>query len=282
VRGLGADSGECIRLYKELALEDDVSKVKGFLDRLIDESKNKYLLFIITSTRARISDSKRELEILDYLYSSTRMMTHLRIYANTRCCYKVCNKYDRDLAKIYIQRGYESLHARQVCSPSDRSKWDPTHIGFSVMLAMLNVYVVHGWLGKAYSFATASCGEASRIQYDCVTSAFYGTATRIAKIAGIYYFLNFRKGQSPDVADDCLNLMRNVFSCGFKKADHNLTRYSEFLHSMSVYQCILESMEKSRGVESTTKRLVDLCILTNLKSKRRALRKLGYASIDAA
>jgi hypothetical protein len=282
VKGLGADPGECIRLYKELALEADIGQVKGFLDRLIGERKNKYLLFIITSTRARIADNNRELEILDYLYRSSRMATHLRIYANTRCCYKVCNKNDRSLAKLYIQRGYESLHIRQACSPSDRSKMDPTHIGFSVMLAMLNVYVVHGWLGQAHSFAAASCEEASRVQYDYTTNAFYGTATRIAKIAGIYYFLDYRNGQSVDVADKCLELMRNVFSCGFKKADSNMTRYSEFLHSMSVYQCILESMKKAQDIESTTKHLVDLCILSNQKSKHRVLRKLGFAQSDAA
>lgn len=280
MKGLGADSGECIRLYKELALEEDSSKVKKFLDRLIDEGKNKYLLFILTSTRSRIADKTREFEILDFLYKSSRMATHLRIYANTRCCYKICNKYDRDLAKVYIQRGYESLHLRHMCPPSERSKWDPTHIGFSVMIAMLNVYVVHGWLGKAYSFAAASCGEAAKVQCNSVTSAFYGTATRIAKIAGIYYILSLRKGQISDVPEKCLDLMRHVFSIGFNYADNNLTRYSEFLHSMSVYQCMLESMERSRNDESTTRQLVDLCILTNLKSKRRALRKLGYVSSD--
>jgi hypothetical protein len=276
MKGLGPDSAACIRQYKELARDEDLAKVKRFLAGLIKEGKNKYLLLIITSGVSRIRNKNRELEILDYLYRSRSLATHLRIYANTRCCYLVCDKVDRDLAKTYIARGYESLHLRLACPPSDRSKWDPTHMGFSVMLAMLNVMMVHGWLGQASFFAESAFADAGNIQEWRITKAFYGTTTRIAKIVGIYYLLCLRQGGSRECSERCLSLLRSVFSRGLMRADDGLVRYLEFSESLTVYRYILELLDGDRGTEAIVVDLVNVSILAKPKAKRRVLRKLGY------
>jgi hypothetical protein len=276
MEGLGPDSAACIRHYKQLARDEDPSKVKRFLAGLIEEKKNKYLLLIVTSGVSRIRNRNRELEILNYLYRSKRLATHLRVYANTRSCYLVCDKVDRDLAKTYIARGYESLHLRLACPPSDRSKWDPTHMGFSVMLAMLNVMMVHGWLGQASFFAESAFADAGNIHEGRITKAFYGTTTRIAKIVGIYYLLCFRQGGSRECAERSLSLLRSVFSHGLMRADGNLVRYLEFSESLDVYRYILEAINGERGIEEIVVDLVNVSILAKPKAKRRVLRKLGY------
>jgi hypothetical protein len=278
MEGLGPDSAACIRHYKELARDEDLSKVKRFLAGLIEDKKNKYLLLIITSGVSRIRNKNRELEILDYLYRSKRLAIHLRVYANTRSCYLVCDKIDRDLAKTYIARGYESLHLRLACPPSDRSKWDPTHMGFSVMLAMLNVMMVYGWLGEASFFAESAFADAGNIQEGRITKAFYGTTARIAKIVGIYYLLCLRRGNSRECAEQCLSLLRNVFSHGIARADGGLIRYLEFSESLTVYRYILEFLDGGCNIDAFVADLVNVSILANPKAKRRVLRKLGYGA----
>lgn len=282
MQGLGPDSAACIRKYKELARDEDASRVKRFLAGLIREEKNKYLLLIITSGISRIRNKEREIEILEYLYQSRALAAHLRVYANTRCCYMICDIIDKRRAKVFISRGYESLHLRLSCPPSDRSKWDPTHMGFSVMLAMLNVLMVHGWLGKARSFAESAFVDADSIQEARITSAFYGTTTRIARIIGLYYLLSLSSSGERVCADKCLNMLRRVFSRGIFWADASSVRYQEFCESLTIYRLILDSLDGKQVGNSVVNGLVDVGILANPRAKRRVLRKLGYSKANEA
>lgn len=276
MQGLGPDSAACIRKYKGLARYEDSSKVKHFLAELIRNGNNKYLLLIITSGVSRIRNKEKELEILQYLYCSKGLAVHLKIYANTRCCYLVCDRFDKSLAKTFIARGYESLQLRHLCPPSDRSKWDPTHLGFSVILAMLNVLLVYGWLGRADLLAKSAFAEAGNIQMGQITSAFYGTTTRVARIIGLYYVLSTRSGASRDCAEECLCILRRIYSYGMLWADSSMVRYIEFSESLKVYRCILESLEGKRDFESAVDELIDVSILAKPKARRRVYRKLGY------
>jgi hypothetical protein len=277
VKGLGPDSAACIRTYKRLAREEDPANVKEFLSGLIREQKNKFLLLIITSGISRIRNLDRELDILDYLYRSKKLATHLRIYANTRCCYNICDSRNRALAKMFIQRGYESLHLRWSCPPSDRSKWDPTHIGFSVMLGMLHVFLVYGWLRRARPFSRAALGAASSIRESSITKSFYGTTTRIARIVGIHFLLAIQDGQLLEYGNECQSVLREVFANGMLVADGSLTRHLEYTESLAIYQAILQRLDGEYDDESLAQKMINLCILSRGRAKRRVLRKLGYA-----
>ena len=275
MKGLGPDSAACIRTYKRLAQEEDPTRVKEFLADLIKGGKNKFLLLIITSGISRIRNRNRELDILDYLYRSKGMATHLRIYANTRCCYNICDKRDKVLAKKFIQRGYEALHLRWSCPPSDNSKWDSTHLGFSVMLAMLNVFMVYGWLLQANRFSSAAIAIASDISENSMTRSFYGTTTRIAKIIGIYYLLGIRGGNSIEYAEKCQTVLRKVFANGILVVDSSVTRCLEFTEYLSVYQSIIEHLDGECDNKKVVEQLVDICILAGPRAKKRVMRKLG-------
>jgi hypothetical protein len=279
VKGLGPDSAACIRTYKRLAQEEDPTMVKEFLADLIRGGKNKFLLLIITSGVSRIRNRDRELDILDYLYCSKGLANHLRIYANTRCCYKICDKRDKVLAKKFIQRGYEALHLKWSCPPSDNPRWDPTHLGFSVMLAMLNVYMVYGWLKQAHHFTSAAIAIASDISESSINQSFYGTTTRIAKIIGIYYLLGIRGGNSIEYAEKCQTVLRKVFANGILVADSSVTRYLEFTESLSVYQSIIEHLDGECDKKKVVEQLVDICILAGPRAKKRVMRKLGCSTL---
>ena len=105
LQGLGPDSAACISRYRSLCSEQDFEAVKNFLNELIRQDQEKFLLLIITSKVARIPDKSLEYDIFEYLYGSHQLPLYLRIYANTRCCYKVSNAPDVERADRYLARG---------------------------------------------------------------------------------------------------------------------------------------------------------------------------------
>lgn len=275
MQGLGPDSAACINRYRQLSATGNLSTVTDFLDKLVHEKEEKYLLLIITSSVARIPDKILEYQVLEYLYAFRQLPLYLKIYANTRCCYKVCNAPDPERAERYLRRGYQSLHERQACGSSENSKRDRLHLGFSAMLAMLNVQLTHRRWQEAHSLAAGALGEIGRFpEGGSLTGAYYGTHTRIARIIAIHYALDIAIEHTLDAATRYAALLRQSFSLAFAKADLNLVRFSEFNAALPIYQSIVESQARLKLPEETIAELVDIAVIIKDRERKRVATRL--------
>ena len=276
LQGLGPDSAACISRYRSLCSEQDFEAVKNFLNELIRQDQEKFLLLIITSKAARIPDKSLEYDIFEYLYGSHQLPLYLRAYANTRCCYKVSNEPDQVRACRYLQRGYELLHWRQACGSSDNSKRDRMHLGFSIMLAMLHAQLTHHQWKDAHALSDGAVGEIRRFPTDTtVTGAYYGTCTRIARIIGIQYILDIAIDHSLERATRSAAILREAFAIAFKQADLNPVRFEEFTSSLSIYKSVIESQARAKTPEISIRELVETCILLKQRQRKKISNKLG-------
>ena len=274
--GLGPDSAACISRYHSLCRHQDFKAVKRFLNGLIKQQQEKFLLLIITSKAARIPNKALEYQIYEYLYGSQMLPLHLRIYANTRCCYKVSNAPDDERAERYLARGYASLHYRQACGASESSKRDRLHIGFSTMLAMLHVQLTHRRWREAQAMAQGAIGEVSRFpEGRALTGSYYGTNTRIARIIGINYALDLALDQNLEGATGYAALLRQSYSLAIAKADLNLVRFSEFYAGLPLYRVIAESQARIKLPEQTIDELINSSIIIKAKGRRKVARILA-------
>jgi len=273
--GLGPDSASCVNEYRRLCAQGDFADVRGFLNHLVKEQQEKYLLLLITSKVARIPDKSLEYQVLEYLYTSQRLPLYLQIYANTRCCYKVSNAPDPERADRYLSRGYQSLHQRQACGASENSKRDRLHLGFSTMLAMLIVQLTHRRWREALALAAGAVGEVARLQDGAgVTGAYYGTHTRVARIIAIHYVLDIALEHSLDAATRYAALLRQSYSLALAKADLNLVRFSEFNSALPIYQSIIESQARLKTPEQTIKELTDIAVIIKSRERKRVATRL--------
>lgn len=143
------------------------------------------------------------------------------------------------------------------------------------MLSMLHVLMVYGWFSQARQFSRAALGALSSISEEIITSSFYGTTTRIARIVGIYFLLSLQSRNSVDCAIECQLVLRKVFSKGMLFADCSSVRYEEFAQSLSIYQLIAQYLDGETDRQALASRIVDLCILSGPKAKKRIIRKLN-------
>lgn len=282
LQGLGPDSAACISRYRSLCTKKDLKVVQAFLDDLIRQGQEKYLLLIVTSKVARIPDKLFEYDVFEYLYGSRQLPLFLRIYSNTRCCYKVCNAPDPERAERYLNRGYQSLHQRQACGASENSKRDRLHLGFSTMLAMLNVQLTHRRWREARGLAAGAVGELSRLQDGAgVTGAYYGTHTRVARIIAIHYVLDMALEHNLDAATRYAALLRQSFSLALAKADLNLVRFSEFNSALPIYQSIIESQARLKTPEQTIGELTDIAVIIKSRERKRVATRLKRKWLQA-
>lgn len=275
LQGLGPDSAACISRYRSLCSEQDFEAVKNFLNELIRQDQEKFLLLIITSKVARIPDKSLEYDIFEYLYGSHQLPLYLRIYANTRCCYKVSNAPDVERADRYLARGYASLHHRQACGSSENSKRDRLHIGFSTMLAMLHVQLTHRRWRDAHALAQGAVGEVGRFpEGGALTGSYYGTNTRIARIIGLNYALDLALDHNLEGATRYAALLRQSFSLAIAKADLNLVRFSEFYAGLPLYRVIAESQARLKEPGQTIDELVNLSVIIKSQGRKKVARLL--------
>ena len=275
LQGLGPDSAACISRYRSLCSEQDFEAVKNFLNELIRQDQEKFLLLIITSKVARIPDKSLEYDIFEYLYGSHQLPLYLRIYANTRCCYKVSNAPDVERADRYLARGYASLHHRQACGSSENSKRDRLHIGFSTMLAMLHVQLTHRRWRDAHALAQGAVGEVGRFpEGGALTGSYYGTNTRIARIIGLNYALDLALDHNLEGATRYAALLRQSFSLAMAKADLNLVRFSEFYAGLPLYRVIAESQARLKEPRQTIDELVNLSVIIKSQGRKKVARLL--------
>lgn len=275
LQGLGPDSAACISRYRSLCAKQDFEVVKGFLNDLIQQNQEKFLLLIITSKVARIQDESLEYDIFEYLYGSRQLPLYLRIYANTRCCYKVSNSLDAERAERYLSRGYAALHHRQACGASEKSKRDRLHLGFSTMLAMLHVQLTHRRWSDAHALAQGAVGEVGRFpEGGALTGSYYGTNTRIARIIGINYALDLALDRNLEGATRYAALLRHSFSLAMAKADLNLVRFSEFYAGLPLYRVVAESQARLKEPGQTIDELVNLSIIIKSKGRKKVARLL--------
>jgi hypothetical protein len=275
LQGLGPDSAACISRYRSLCSEQDFEAVKNFLNELIRQDQEKFLLLIITSKVARIPDKSLEYDIFEYLYGSHQLPLYLRIYANTRCCYKVSNAPDVERADRYLARGYASLHHRQACGSSENSKRDRLHIGFSTMLAMLHVQLTHRRWRDAHALAQGAVGEVGRFpEGGALTGSYYGTNTRIARIIGLNYALDLALDHNLEGATRYAALLRQSFSLAIAKADLNLVRFSEFYAGLPLYRVIAESQARLKEPRQTIDELVNLSVIIKSQGRKKVARLL--------
>lgn len=275
LQGLGPVSAACISRYRSLCSEQDFEAVKNFLNELIRQDQEKFLLLIITSKVARIQDKSLEYDIFEYLYESQQLPLYLRIYANTRCCYKVSNAPDVERADRYLARGYASLHHRQACGFSENSKRDRLHIGFSTMLAMLHVQLTHRRWRDAHVLAQGAVGEVGRFpEGGALTGSYYGTNTRIARIIGLNYALDLALDHNLEGATRYAALLRQSFSLAMAKADLNLVRFSEFYTGLPLYRVIAESQARLKEPGQTIDELVNLSVIIKSQGRKKVARLL--------
>ena len=275
LQGLGPDSAACISRYRSLCSEQDFEAVKNFLNELIRQDQEKFLLLIITSKVARIPDKSLEYDIFEYLYGSHQLPLYLRIYANTRCCYKVSNAPDVERADRYLARGYASLHHRHACGSSENSKRDRLHIGFSTMLAMLHVQLTHRRWRDAHALAQGAVGEVGRFpEGGALTGSYYGTNTRIARIIGLNYALDLALDHNLEGATRYAALLRQSFSLAIAKADLNLVRFSEFYAGLPLYRVIAESQARLKEPGQTIDELVNLSVIIKSQGRKKVARLL--------
>lgn len=275
LQGLGPVSAACISRYRSLCSEQDFEAVKNFLNELIRQDQEKFLLLIITSKVARIQDKSLEYDIFEYLYESQQLPLYLRIYANTRCCYKVSNAPDVERADRYLARGYASLHHRQACGSSENSKRDRLHIGFSTMLAMLHVQLTHRRWRDAHVLAQGAVGEVGRFpEGGALTGSYYGTNTRIARIIGLNYALDLALDHNLEGATRYAALLRQSFSLAMAKADLNLVRFSEFYTGLPLYRVIAESQARLKEPGQTIDELVNLSVIIKSQGRKKVARLL--------
>lgn len=275
LQGLGPDSAACISRYRSLCSEQDFEAVKNFLNELIRQDLEKFLLLIITSKVARIPDKSLEYDVFEYLYGSHQLPLYLRIYANTRCCYKVSNAPDVERADRYLARGYASLHHRQACGSSENSKRDRLHIGFSTMLAMLHVQLTHRRWRDAHALAQGAVGEVGRFpEGGALTGSYYGTNTRIARIIGLNYALDLALDHNLEGATRYAALLRQSFSLAIAKADLNLVRFSEFYAGLPLYRVIAESQARLKEPGQTIDELVNLSVIIKSQGRKKVARLL--------
>ncbi len=275
LQGLGPDSAACISRYRSLCSKKDFQAIQDFLDGLIQQNQEKYLLLIITSKVARIPDKLLEYDVFEYLYGSPQLPLYLRIYANTRCCYKVSNEPDAERADRYLSRGYASLQHRQACGASENSKRDRLHIGFSAMLAMLHVQLTHRRWRDAHALARGAVGEVARFpEGGALTGSYYGTNTRIARIIGINYALDLALEHDLEGATRYAALLRQSFSLAMAKADLNLVRFSEFYAGLPLYRVIAESQARLKEPGQTIDELVTLSVIIKSKGRKKVARLL--------
>ena len=275
LQGLGPDSAACISRYRSLCSEQDFEAVKNFLNELIRQDQEKFLLLIITSKVARIPDKSLEYDIFEYLYRSHQLPLYLRIYANTRCCYKVSNAPDVERADRYLARGYASLHHRQACGSSENSKRDRLHIGFSTMLAMLHVQLTHSRWRDAHALAQGAVGEVGRFpEGGALTGSYYGTNTRIARIIGLNYALDLALDHNLEGATRYAALLRQSFSLAMARADLNLVRFSEFYAGLPLYRVIAESQARLKEPRQTIDELVNLSVIIKSQGRKKVARLL--------
>ena len=275
LQGLGPDSAACISRYRSLCSEQDFEAVKNFLNELIRQDQEKFLLLIITSKVARIPDKSLEYDIFEYLYGSHQLPLYLRIYANTRCCYKVSNAPDVERADRYLARGYASLHHRQACGSSENSKRDRLHIGFSTMLAMLHVQLTHRRWRDAHALAQGAVGEVGRFpEGGALAGSYYGTNTRIARIIGLNYALDLALDHNLEGATRYAALLRQSFSLAIAKADLNLVRFSEFYAGLPLYRVIAESQARLKEPGQTIDELVNLSVIIKSQGRKKVARLL--------
>ena len=275
LQGLGPDSAACISRYRSLCSEQDFEAVKNFLNDLIRQDQEKFLLLIITSKAARIPDKSLEYDVFEYLYGSHQLPLYLRIYANTRCCYKVSNAPDVERADRYLARGYASLHHRQACGSSENSKRDRLHIGFSTMLAMLHVQLTHRRWRDAHALAQGAVGEVGRFpEGGALTGSYYGTNTRIARIIGLNYALDLALDHNLEGATRYAALLRQSFSLAIAKADLNLVRFSEFYAGLPLYRVIAESQARLKEPGQTIDELVNLSVIIKSQGRKKVARLL--------
>jgi hypothetical protein len=275
LQGLGPDSAACISRYRSLCAKQDFGAVKGFLNDLIRQDQEKFLLLIITSKVARIQDKMLEYDILEYLYGSRQLPLYLRIYANTRCCYKVSNAPDAERAERYLSRGYAALQHRQACGASENSKRDRLHLGFSAMLAMLHVQLTHRRWSDAHALAQGAVGEVGRFpEGGALTGSYYGTNTRIARIIGINYALDLALDHNLEGATRYAALLRQSFSLAMAKADLNLVRFSEFYAGLPLYRVVAESQARLKEPGQTIDELVNLSVIIKSKGRKKVARLL--------
>lgn len=275
LQGLGPDSAACISRYRSLCSDQDFEAVKNFLNELIRQDQEKFLLLIITSKAARIPDKSLEYDVFEYLYGSHQLPLYLRIYANTRCCYKVSNAPDVERADRYLARGYASLHHRQACGSSENSKRDRLHIGFSTMLAMLHVQLTHRRWRDAHALAQGAVGEVGRFpEGGALTGSYYGTNTRIARIIGLNYALDLALDHNLEGATRYAALLRQSFSLAMAKADLNLVRFSEFYAGLPLYRVIAESQARLKEPGQTIDELVNLSVIIKSQGRKKVARLL--------
>ncbi|MCP9802596.1 hypothetical protein KBY75_03330 [Cyanobium sp. T1G-Tous] len=275
LQGLGPDSAACISRYRSLCSEQDFEAVKNFLNELIRQEQEKFLLLIITSKAAHIPDKSLEYDVFEYLYGSRQLPLYLRIYANTRCCYKVSNAPDVERAERYLARGYASLHHRQACGSSENSKRDRLHIGFSTMLAMLHVQLTHRRWRDAHALAQGAVGEVGRFpEGGALTGSYYGTNTRIARIIGLNYALDLALDHNLEGATRYAALLRQSFSLAMAKADLNLVRFSEFYAGLPLYRVIAESQARLKEPGQTIDELVNLSVIIKSQGRKKVARLL--------
>ena len=275
LQGLGPDSAACISRYRSLCSDQDFEAVKNFLNELIRQDQEKFLLLIITSKAARIPDKSLEYDVFEYLYGSHQLPLYLRIYANTRCCYKVSNAPDVERADRYLARGYASLHHRQACGSSENSKRDRLHIGFSTMLAMLHVQLTHRRWRDAHALAQGAVGEVGRFpEGGALTGSYYGTNTRIARIIGLNYALDLALDHNLEGATRYAALLRQSFSLAIAKADLNLVRFSEFYAGLPLYRVIAESQARLKEPGQTIDELVNLSVIIKSQGRKKVARLL--------
>ena len=275
LQGLGPDSAACISRYRSLCSDQDFEAVKNFLNELIRQDQEKFLLLIITSKAARIPDKSLEYDVFEYLYGSHQLPLYLRIYANTRCCYKVSNAPDVERADRYLARGYASLHHRQACGSSENSKRDRLHFGFSIMLAMLHVQLTHRRWRDAHALAQGAVGEVGRFpEGGALTGSYYGTNTRIARIIGLNYALDLALDHNLEGATRYAALLRQSFSLAMAKADLNLVRFSEFYAGLPLYRVIAESQARLKEPGQTIDELVNLSVIIKSQGRKKVARLL--------
>ena len=216
-----------------------------------------------------------EYDIFEYLYGSHQLPLYLRIYANTRCCYKVSNAPDVERADRYLARGYASLHHRQACGSSENSKRDRLHIGFSTMLAMLHVQLTHRRWRDAHALAQGAVGEVGRFpEGGALTGSYYGTNTRIARIIGLNYALDLALDHNLEGATRYAALLRQSFSLAIAKADLNLVRFSEFYAGLPLYRVIAESQARLKEPGQTIDELVNLSVIIKSQGRKKVARLL--------
>ena len=275
LQGLGPDSAACISRYRSLCSDQDFEAVKNFLNELIRQDQEKFLLLIITSKAARIPDKSLEYDVFEYLYGSHQLPLYLRIYANTRCCYKVSNAPGVERADRYLARGYASLHHRQACGSSENSKRDRLHIGFSTMLAMLHVQLTHRRWRDAHALAQGAVGEVGRFpEGGALTGSYYGTNTRIARIIGLNYALDLALDHNLEGATRYAALLRQSFSLAMARADLNLVRFSEFYTGLPLYRVIAESHARLKEPGQTIDELVNLSVIVKSQARKKVARLL--------